>query len=253
MMTNSSEVDLSKYFPIPSQTSDEDKVFLLLAIQLLKDQLKSFRYLEIGSFLGGSLAPFLMEDACSSILSIDDRNRNMPDERGALYDYTGVSNDTMIENIHSHKLSTDKLSVFDGSSNEIPLQENKFDFAFIDGEHTDEATFRDFVHVLPLLNNDSIVTFHDSTMIYKAIKMVAILLTQQKVPFQLFKRANSEMTCLGLGSFSGINLSAHLGQPDDLQDFYTRSEASNLSQQINNRVSFTVNYTIKPPPTFKMI
>jgi hypothetical protein len=52
----------------------------------------------------------------------------------------------MLDELHRSSISTDKLRTFDGSISE--LDDNyavSFDLAFIDGEHTDEACFRDFL------------------------------------------------------------------------------------------------------------
>ena len=56
-MPTSSEI--ARHFPIESQSSDRDKAFLLSAKRLMGDVAPGYDYLEIGSFLGGSLAPGL--------------------------------------------------------------------------------------------------------------------------------------------------------------------------------------------------
>ena len=43
------------------QTSDIDKLVILNVIKVIKKNKKKFNYLEIGSFLGGSLTPFLSD------------------------------------------------------------------------------------------------------------------------------------------------------------------------------------------------
>ena len=60
----------------------------------------NYKYLEIGSYLGGSLTPFLMDPACQLVLSIDDRGRVLPDERAINYDYTAVTTQSMLDNLH---------------------------------------------------------------------------------------------------------------------------------------------------------
>ena len=93
-----------KKFPIKSQTSKEDKKVILKLITLFK----TYNYCEIGSFLGGSLTPHLQTDSCQHILSIDDRERVQPDERGVLYNYAGITSDSMITNLKSLDLNLDK-------------------------------------------------------------------------------------------------------------------------------------------------
>ena len=78
-------------FPINSQTSDSDKEVLLKIRSLLGPK---YSYLEIGSYLGGSLTPFLRDENCIKILSIDNRGQKQPDERGAKFDYSGITHTT---------------------------------------------------------------------------------------------------------------------------------------------------------------
>ena len=81
---------INTFFPIHSQTSREDKVFLINTIRLLNSNLNSYNYLEIGSYLGGSLTPFIIDKKCKKILSIDKRNLKLSDERGENFDYKNI-------------------------------------------------------------------------------------------------------------------------------------------------------------------
>ena len=72
--------DVAREFPINSQTSVTDRLALLQVRSLLQRTLPSYTYLEIGSFLGGSLTPFLRDPQCTRVLSIDERNRQQPPE-----------------------------------------------------------------------------------------------------------------------------------------------------------------------------
>src|SRR5688572_21630354 len=114
------EHDLDAIFPIKSQTSVSDKIFLLGAQRLVREHVSPYAYLEIGSFLGGSLAPFLSDPLCSQVLSVDDRERQQPDSRGAKFDYAGVTAHTMIDKLHEHGFETAKLETFDGSVDALP-------------------------------------------------------------------------------------------------------------------------------------
>src|ERR1700690_4369966 len=95
---------LADEFPIESQTSATDKLALLQVRNILRKTLATYDYLEIGSFLGGSLTPFLKDPQCRRILSVDERNRQQPDERGVKYDYSGITHQTMIDNLKRHRL-----------------------------------------------------------------------------------------------------------------------------------------------------
>ena len=70
---------LNLEFPIVSQTTDEDKI-VLLKLKNLMQKLNSYSYLEIGTYLGGSLTPFVKDSNCKYILSIDDRERAQHEE-----------------------------------------------------------------------------------------------------------------------------------------------------------------------------
>lgn len=68
-----SEEELVRWFPIPSQTSLADREFLLDIQDLVRLHSGQYSYLEIGSFLGGTLAPFLIDSSCRAVLSVDER------------------------------------------------------------------------------------------------------------------------------------------------------------------------------------
>src|SRR6185295_1456922 len=92
-------LDLTLFENIESQTSDLDKRSLLaceLAVRSLRD---SYVYLEIGSHLGGSLQPYVVDEKCERIFSIDKRPPLQPDERGLNYKYENNSTARMLENL----------------------------------------------------------------------------------------------------------------------------------------------------------
>jgi len=68
-----STLDINLFNEISSETSPADK-FSLLAIQnALRQRKRSYVYLEIGSHLGGTIQPHLMDPQCQKIYSIDKR------------------------------------------------------------------------------------------------------------------------------------------------------------------------------------
>jgi hypothetical protein len=230
--------DLAHFFPIGSQTSPNDKLCLLGALRLIR-QRGSYGYVEIGSFRGGSLTPFLMDPVCERILSVDDRGRIQPDERGVSYDYTAITTQTMLDELHRAGLPTDKLMTFDGSIHELENREGaSFDLAFIDGEHTDEACFRDFIWTLPLMKADSIIMFHDSSLVYKSLKLIMLYLDKAGVEHAFFKRAESEMSLLMLGSRGTVELAEYLGPKQEASTFFAQSEAIRIKSQFRNRARF---------------
>jgi hypothetical protein len=227
--------NLEVFFPIPSQTSSIDKL-LLLGLMRLAQAKGSYNYLEIGSFRGGSLTPFLMDPACKMILSIDDRGRVQSDERGIRFDYTAITTQSMLDDLHRCGISTDKLRTFDGSIH--TLDDNytsSFDLAFIDGEHTDEACFRDFLWTLPIMKPNSIIVFHDSTLIYKSLKLIMLYLDKVKHGYIFFKSTDADMSALLFGDYRNIDRIQYLGTEENQSVFFARAEASRIKQQFQNR------------------
>lgn len=241
-----SQNQLEKYFPIESQTSSNDKVFLLNAIKLANKRDNDYSYVEIGSFLGGSLSPFLMDTRCKLVLSIDDRERQQEDERGKKFDYAGVTHQTMIDNLKARGISTEKLKTFDGSIDTISLVYKPFDLAFIDGEHTDFACFRDFLWLLPMMKKDAVVMFHDSTLIYKALRLIQLYLKKSGLRFRFFKKADSEMSSIFFGECAEVNFSESFGEAEDLDKFYDTAETAIINHLVANRV--VVQFSTKVIP-----
>ena len=79
-------LDLGLFEKISSQSSDDDKQSLLACQLATRELAGAYHYLEIGSYLGGSIQPHLLDRHCAKIYSIDKRPLNQPDERGV--DYT---------------------------------------------------------------------------------------------------------------------------------------------------------------------
>ncbi|MND87443.1 hypothetical protein D3C80_794430 [compost metagenome] len=253
--------DIGKLFPINSQTSETDKLFLKNVINLMSQKSGSFTYIELGSFLGGTLAPFLVAKDCTSVLSVDDRERQQPDERGPKYDYAGIVSQTMIDNLQKNGLPTTKLKTFDGSIESLPQSQSKFDLGFIDAEHTDEAVFRDFVYLLEHMKRDCIVMFHDSSLTAKGIANI-ITLEQQKRhnrkfglsrvlagekkigACKFFKKRDSEMSCMLFGKYAHINASAYLGEQEPTEEYMARSARYILEQKIIHQVAFEGEFKI---------
>ncbi len=242
---------IEKYFPIISQTSHADKLLLLKSIAAVRERCDKFKYIEIGSYLGGSLTPFLLEESCELVVSVDERERQQPDERGAKYDYAGITSQTMINNLASHNISVEKLITHDGQISTLKHLNNKFDIAFIDGEHTDVACVRDFLWTFPIMKVNSLILFHDSTIVYKALAIIREIMISRNIEFKLEKFSKSEISILMTGSFSRINSEALFGETQEWSEFQGKSEVDILSSLIAKRAKFTVGYTIEPAPVLK--
>ena len=165
-------LDLKLFEKIPSQSTEHDKQSLL-AVQLAVRELSpNYNYLEIGSYLGGSIQPHLLDDKCAKIYSIDKRPPVQPDARGIDYAYQNNSTARMIETltpVAAEKMS--KITTIDGDTAEILSAQvgDKLQLCFIDGEHTDEAALRDFKFCYETLASDGAIVFHDSQITYNGI------------------------------------------------------------------------------------
>jgi predicted O-methyltransferase YrrM len=227
--------EMGTLFPIHSQTPTNDMLCLLGAMRLARRS-GSYSYLEIGSFLGGSLTPFLMDPTCTSVVSIDDRGRIQPDERGISFDYSNITTQNMLDELHRRNLNTNKLRTFDGSIHRLrDIDSSSFDLAFIDGEHTDEACFRDFLWTLPLVKENSIVLFHDSALVYKALRLMMFYLDKEGRRYTFYKRLDSEMSAVLLGDFCRADHARDLGPQEEQSQFFTRAEALRIKTQFKNR------------------
>ena len=163
--------EIEKFFPIPSQTSLKDKFVILKINKLMNSKTKNFIYLEIGSYLGGSLTPFLNNENCKLVISIDKRNQILDDERNEKWSYKKISEKLMIKKLKEKKLDITKLKSFDGDISDYKPKTN-YDLVFIDGIHTDKNSFSDFLYALGKINKNSIILFHDSVVIFKALILI---------------------------------------------------------------------------------
>jgi len=193
----------------------------------------------------------LKDPQCSHILSIDERNRQQPDERGAKFDYVGITHQTMIDNLVSKNFNVSKLETFDGSVNEYNKTDKKFDLVFIDGEHTDWACFRDFVHSRKLLKENCVILFHDSDLIYKSLKIIQELLTASNEKFKFIKIKNALISCVFLNDYSLLKLDDIFLIETDLNGYYSNCENALLMENVKRRIKFDVNYSLKEIPIEK--
>jgi len=179
-------LDAGLFQYVPSQTFAEDKKSLLALQAAVRAQHPSYVYLEIGSFMGGSLQPHLMDDRCGQIISIDQRRGVYPDVR----ETTAYANNTtahMLEHlgrvpggdlkkIRSIDGSTDAIAP--GSVGATP------DLCFIDGEHTDEAVVRDGLFCLSVVDADGCLVFHDANLVFKGLDRFIGELVKKNVRFR---------------------------------------------------------------------
>src|ERR1044071_5668489 len=145
---NRTTLDLSLFRWIESQTSESDRRALLSIREALCGVIGSYRYLEVGSHLGGSLQPHVVDARCTGIISIDPRPQEQADERWkSNYRYEGNSTERMLALLSQIPAAdTGKIQTFESSASDVSPTSipTPVDFAFIDGEHTNAAVVRDF-------------------------------------------------------------------------------------------------------------
>jgi hypothetical protein len=167
--------DTSLFAAIHSETSQDDRSSLLAIQASVACRRNPYRYLEIGSHLGGSIQPHLLDPRCAGIVSIDKRPEFQPDERDSLYahEYRGNSTARMMANLKL--LSPDqagKVTTIDGDTGEIDLSALPFhpDLCFIDGEHADNSVLRDFEFCVRAIEEPALIVFHDAEIVFRGLK-----------------------------------------------------------------------------------
>ena len=182
-------LDPELFEKIPSQSTDHDKQSFL-AVQLAVRNLKpQYTYLEIGSYLGGSIQPHLLDDRCARIYSLDKRPLQQPDARGFDYTYLNNSTERMLEKLREvAPENMGKLITIDGDSNSIDPAEIKdpIDLCFIDGEHTDAAVMSDFKFCLGVLNENGCIAFHDAQITYNGLADCIDHLEKNDIQFRAY-------------------------------------------------------------------
>src|SRR5689334_6384187 len=89
-------LDLKLLEKMNSQSTVNDQGSLLACQLATREIQDGYIYLEIGSYLGGSIQPHLLDKKCGRIYSIGKRPVHQPDERGVDYAYLNNSTARMI-------------------------------------------------------------------------------------------------------------------------------------------------------------
>jgi hypothetical protein len=184
-----SALDTSLFASIPSESSDHDKRSLLACQSAMRNLRSGYGYLEIGSYLGGSIQPHLLDPLCARIVSIDKRPEEMPDNRGLTYRYPQNTTARMVELLREVEPNQlDKLVCIDGNSNELDpaAVEDSIDLCFIDGEHTDEAVLADFRFARGVLGDRGAFVFHDAQIVYNGLAKIVEDLKASDQPFRAY-------------------------------------------------------------------
>jgi len=159
---------------IPSQTSTQDRRSLLAVQRSTARRFGPFAYLEIGSHLGGSIQPYLLDPRCERIYSIDPRPATQPDDRspGCRVAYEGNTTKRMLDRLE--ELAPSRLAIvrcFEADASQVdPVElDRRPHVAFIDGEHTRAAVLSDFGFCRRVLAPGGTIVFDDFPIIYPAV------------------------------------------------------------------------------------
>lgn len=187
------QLDLSLFEAIPSQTSPEDRRSLLAVQSATARKYKQYTYLEIGSHLGGSIQPHLVDDRCKRIFSIDPRPSQLPDDRapGFILHYDNNSSERMLNLLRNigHG-NVEKIECYDADASKVDAgrMSDRPQIVFIDGEHTQAACLSDFRFCCKIVDDDGTILFHDFSIVYRAIAQICGILKEQHrrhVPLKL--------------------------------------------------------------------
>lgn len=182
-------LDLRLFERIESQSTDLDKRSLLACQLAVRTLCKNYTYLEIGSYIGGSLQPYLVDAQCGRIFSIDKRPLVQADERGVDFVYANNSTQRMLDNLEKvYSPGLHKITCIDddGSNIDPKVISPRPQVCFIDGEHTDEACFRDFLFCLKVLEDDGLLVFHDAPVVYNGLSQIVAYLEEHQVRFHAY-------------------------------------------------------------------
>ena len=174
-------------FVLETETGMGDRRMLLALQNIVRRRVSGYAYAEVGSYMGGSLVPHLMDRRCALVLSIDRRPDVQPDERGVSFDYTRSSTAAMLDRLHENLPlpAMLKLVTHDCDAADLPADAGAvpFDLMFIDGEHTNRAAFSDFLSLWRFAKPDCIAVFHDANLVPDALANVQSFLRHQGVTF----------------------------------------------------------------------
>lgn len=191
-------------FAIQPGYYEADRISFLRVQRLVRALRPDYAYLEIGSEIGGSLLPHLLDPACVAAVSIDPRPEQQPDERGMDFHYAGNSTARMLAELGRHVTAAqlDKLATIEADASAIDpaMLGRRADLVLIDGEHTNPAAFSDFMAVLRMIADDAVVTFHDANLVGDTLQIIERFLAYQGIPYSL-AILPSCVAVFGLGRF----------------------------------------------------
>ncbi len=166
-------LDDSVFDRIASQTTADDRRALLAVQSATARHFGEYSYMEIGSHLGGSIQPHLLDPRCRRIYSIDPRPASQADNRGGAYAYPGNSTKRMLDNLRA--LAGDAalrhVETFEASAAAVDPSRisDPPHVCFIDGEHTTAAVLADFAFCDRVRHRDGAICLHDAGVVWTAV------------------------------------------------------------------------------------
>jgi hypothetical protein len=210
------ELDVTLFDRIKSQSTCGDKRSWLAMQHAVRDAKHTFTYLEIGSYLGGSIQPYVLDPKCRVIYSIDKRPEEQPDDRGQVFSYRDSSTQRMLANLQGvdpHQVR--KVICFDSAAANVDALAiaDPPDLCLIDGEHTRSAVLDDFAFCARVSAPDAVICFHDADVICPAIATIVSALKRKRARFRALK-------------LGGLTYAIALGSGDAITDRLVQGIAS---------------------------
>jgi len=184
-----SSLDTGLFDAINSQSTPEDKHSFLLVQKAVRSLVGSYAYLEIGSHLGGTIQPYLVDPKCVHIYSIDARPAVQPDYRGLRFAYPDNSTKRMLELLSQVSAKdTSKITCFDDDASNVDVEKivHRPSVCLIDGEHTERAVLSDFTFCRRVLAEGGVICFHDSNVVFAALQKIVGQLQLEQVSFNAY-------------------------------------------------------------------
>jgi hypothetical protein len=235
------ELDVSLFNAVPSMTSTDDRRSFLVVQRAIARKREGFAYLEIGSHLGGSIQPYLLDHRCSRVYSIDVRSAATPDDRLGVYVYDDNTTERMLQGLREFGGDTvEKIECFDGGASTIETSriDAKPSIALIDGEHTKQAVLTDWEFCRDVVADDAIILFHDFSIIYPAILDIC----------KELKRVNPKSITLKLdGDVFAVFLDPSIIESDPLlTDIYKRNRHYLIRMRLSRLKRAILSVTPQP-------
>jgi hypothetical protein len=176
---------------VPTLLAEGDRKTLVLLREVIAEKYDPYSYLEIGSYLGGSLQPHLLDARCSAVFSIDLRPKLSADIRSAAgLNYKQNTVEAMrrlLAEAHGGAI-LGKLRTFDSDASDVPVSEiaERPRLCLIDGEHTDAAVLRDFRACLRFADRPCVIAFDDADLIYGGLGACLRLLRDEGIEHRVY-------------------------------------------------------------------